>query len=107
MSTRSELLNRIGNSDTSPFLLCNLVARRARQLRNAQCTPSFSDLIDVALMEFLGGELKFEVNERGTQSGPDVKTARVLEGEERPSAATDSGPTHTGISGRAKALTVR
>lgn len=90
MSRRSELLNRL-DSDTSPFLLCNLVARRARQLRNAQSIPLFSDLIDDALMEFLGGQLKFGINGRGRQFAPDAKAARMLEGKESPSAATIQG----------------
>lgn len=62
MSSRAELLNRVNSSEASPFLLCNLLGRRARQLAIGQHAALTPELINVALRQFLEGSLKFEAN---------------------------------------------
>jgi DNA-directed RNA polymerase subunit K/omega len=62
MSSRAELINRVNGSEASPFLLCNLLGRRARQLATGQHAALIPELINVALREFLGGSLNYEAN---------------------------------------------
>jgi len=62
MSKRVELLNRVDGSEMSPFLLCNLLARRARQVANGQGVPVSSQLVNETLREFLEGKLEYELD---------------------------------------------
>lgn len=62
MSSRAELLNRVNSSEASPFLLCNLLGRRARQLAIGEHAALMPELINVALRQFLEGSLKYEAN---------------------------------------------
>lgn len=79
MSNRVELLTRVDSSETSPFLLCNLLARRARQLANGQRVALCPGLINVAVTEFLEGRLRYEVNGQRLQSAWDAPAAGALE----------------------------
>ena len=82
MSSRAYLLRRVDSSKMSPFLLCNLLARRAKQLANGQGGGLFSELISVAVTEFLEGRLSYEVNGQRLHStsvpGPTVSGRRFL-----------------------------
>ena len=95
MSNRFELLSRVDSSKTSPFLLCNLLAQRAKQLANGQ-GALFSGLINVALTEFLGGRLEFEVNGQRLHSSRDAHTGETVENEK------GSGPGATRGRGKGK-----
>jgi len=95
MSSRVELLSRVDSSKTSPFLLCNLLARRAKQLANGQ-RALFSGLINVALTEFLEGRLEFEVNGQRLHSSRDAHTGETVENEK------GSGPGATRGRGKGK-----
>jgi len=95
MSSRVELLSRVNSSKTSPFLLCNLLARRAKQLANGQ-RALFSGLINVALTEFLEGRLEFEVNGQRFHSSRDAHTGETAENEK------GSGPGATRGRGKGK-----
>jgi len=79
MANRIELLTRVYGSGMSPFLLCNLLARRAKQLANGQRVATWSGLINVAVTEFLEGRLLFEVNGQRLQPACDVQAAGPLE----------------------------
>ena len=81
MSSLAELLGRVESSKMSPLLLCNLLARRARQLANGQGGALFSELISVAVTEFLEGRLRYEVNGQRLQSACDAQAAGALENE--------------------------
>ena len=83
MSNRVELLTRVDSYKMSPFLLCNLLARRATQLANGQHGALFSRLINVAMTEFLEGRLVFEVNGQRVHSSRDAQTAETVENEKR------------------------
>jgi DNA-directed RNA polymerase subunit K/omega len=83
MSERVEVLSRVDSFKISPFLLCNLLARRAKQLANGQRVALFSGLINVALTEFLEGRLGFEVNGQRFHSSRDAHTGETLENEKR------------------------
>jgi len=96
MSSRVELLSRVNSSKTSPFLLCNLLARRAKQLANGQRVTLFSGLINVALTEFLEGRLEFEVNGQRSDSSRDAHTGETGENEK------GSGPGATRGRGKGK-----
>jgi DNA-directed RNA polymerase subunit K/omega len=65
MSKRVELLNRVDGSEMSPFLLCNLLARRARQLADGRHAVVSPELVNEVLREFLEGMLKYEVEGAG------------------------------------------
>jgi len=93
MSNSVELLTRVNRSQISPFLLCNLLARRARQLANGQHVALYSGLINVAVTEFLEGWLVFEVNGQRLHSSRDAQTAETVENEERsaPHATRERG----------------
>lgn len=95
MSSRVELLSRVDSSKTSPFLLCNLLARRTKQLANGQ-RALFSGLINVALTEFLEGRLEFEVNGQRLHSSRDAHTGETVENEK------GSGPGATRGRGKGK-----
>jgi DNA-directed RNA polymerase subunit K/omega len=95
MPNRVELLSRVNSSKTSPFLLCNLLARRAKQLANGQ-HALFSGLINVALTEFLEGRLDFEVNGQRLHSSCDAHTGEMVENEK------GSGPGATRGRGKGK-----
>lgn len=58
MGERVELLKRIASPDTNPFLLCNVLARRARQLANRDMGPLSAAVINAAFVELLGGRLQ-------------------------------------------------
>jgi DNA-directed RNA polymerase subunit K/omega len=96
MSNRVELLSRVDSSKTSPFILCNLLARRAKQLANGQHVALFSGLINVAVTEFLEGRLEFEVNGQRFHSSRDAHTGETVENEKR------SGPGATRGRGKGK-----
>jgi DNA-directed RNA polymerase subunit K/omega len=83
MPNRVALLSRVDSSKTSPFLLCNLLARRAKQLANAQHVALFSGLINVAVTEFLEGRLEFEVTGQGFPSSRDAHTGETVENRRR------------------------
>lgn len=68
MSERVKMLSRIDNSETSPFLLCNLLALRARQLATRQSAKVSPRLINAAFLQFLEGKLDYELNGRSTHS---------------------------------------
>jgi hypothetical protein len=95
MSNRVELLTRVDSYKMSPFLLCNLLARRAKQLAKGQ-GALFSGLINVALTEFLGGRLEFEVNGQRLHSSRDAHTGETVENEK------GSGPGATRGRGKGK-----
>jgi DNA-directed RNA polymerase subunit K/omega len=95
MPNRVGLLSRVNSSKTSPFLLCNLLARRAKQLAKGQ-GALFSGLINVALTEFLGGRLEFEVNGQRLHSSRDAHTGETVENEK------GSGPGATRGRGKGK-----
>jgi hypothetical protein len=69
MSKRVELLNRVDGSATSPFLICNLRAWRARQVANGRGVAVSSQLVNETLREFLEGKLEYELHGRGLHSG--------------------------------------
>jgi DNA-directed RNA polymerase subunit K/omega len=91
MSSRVELLSRVNSSKTSPFLLCNLLARRAKQLANGQRVATWSGLINVAATEFLEGRLLFEVNGQRVHSSRDARTAETVENEKGSGPGTTRG----------------
>jgi len=62
MSKRVELLNRVDGSAMSPFLLCNLLARRARQVASGRHASVPSELVNETLREFLEGKLEYELH---------------------------------------------
>lgn len=68
MSERVKMLSRIGNSETSPFLLCNLLGRRVRQLATGQSAEVSPKLINAVLVEFREGKLDYELNGRSIHS---------------------------------------
>jgi DNA-directed RNA polymerase subunit K/omega len=68
MSNRVELLSRVNVSETNPFLLCNLLARRARQLASGQGVTLCTELINQAAREFVEGTLRYEVNAQEPKS---------------------------------------
>jgi DNA-directed RNA polymerase subunit K/omega len=90
------MLTRVGGSEMSPFLICNLLARRVRQLANGQQVATSSGLINVAVAEFLEGRLPFEVNGQRVLSSRDTQTAETVENEER------SAPQATRVRGKGK-----
>ena len=96
MANRIELLTRVYGSGMSPFLLCNLLARRAKQLANGQRVATWSGLINVAVTEFLEGRLLFEVNGQSVHSSRDAQTAETVENEKR------SAPHATRVRGKGK-----
>jgi DNA-directed RNA polymerase subunit K/omega len=96
MSKRVELLYRVDRFEVSPFLLCNLLARRAKQLANGQQVATWSGLIYVAVTEFLEGRLLFEVNGQRVHSSRNAQTAETVENEER------SAPHATRVRGKGK-----
>jgi DNA-directed RNA polymerase subunit K/omega len=78
-----EMLTRVYGPGMSPFLICNLLARRVRQLANGQQVAEWSGLVNVAVTEFLEGRLLFEVNGQRVHSSRDAQTAETGENEER------------------------
>lgn len=85
MSKRVELLYRARRFEESPFLLCNLLARRAKQLANGQQVATWSGLINVAVTEFLEGRLKYEVDGRRPHSMSSSIAATAVNDERHPS----------------------
>ena len=57
---RIKLLRREEIRKANPFFLCNLIARRTRQLRNGYAGHNVSQAIDIALRGFVDGDLIFE-----------------------------------------------
>jgi DNA-directed RNA polymerase subunit K/omega len=96
MSNRVELLTRVNSPEISRFLVCNLLARRVRQLANGQRVALLSGLIKVAVTEFLEGRLLFEVNGQRVNSSRDARTAETVENEKR------SAPHATRVRGKGK-----
>lgn len=62
MSKRVELLNRVDGSAMSPFLICNLLARRVRQLVDGRHAVVSAELVNETLREFLEGKLEYELH---------------------------------------------
>jgi hypothetical protein len=85
MSSRVELLNRVDGSAMSPFLLCNLLARRTRQLASARHAVLFSELVNEVLREFFEGGLKYEPDGRRPHSTPSLVAPTAVENEQHPS----------------------
>jgi len=65
MSHRVDLLNRADPSSTSPFLLCNIVARRARQMATARSVSVSPELINLVFAEYFEGRIRCEVSGPG------------------------------------------
>ena len=61
MSTRVDQLNRIASNRPSPFLFCNIISMRTKQLAASYPTKRIPELIDMALGEYLEGNLEYEV----------------------------------------------
>jgi len=78
-----EMLTAVAGFEMSPLLICNLLARRVRQLANGQRVATWSGLIKVAMTEFLEGRLLFEVNGQRVNSSRDARTAETVENEKR------------------------
>ncbi len=55
-----ELLCREEIRKANPFFVCNVVALRAHQLFDGNREHSISEAINIALREFVAGDLKFE-----------------------------------------------
>jgi hypothetical protein len=82
ISSRIEMLYRIDYLEISPFLVCNFLARRSKQLRNEQHAMLSPRVINLALKEFLGGKLQIEVKGGGTHTALDSKAAWTAKREE-------------------------
>lgn len=65
MSKRVKLLNRTIQSKMNPFLLCNILARRTRQIAARRTVNLEPELINRVFEEFLEGELTIELGGRG------------------------------------------
>ena len=79
MPSRAELLIHVDSSKMSPFLLCNLLGRRARQLGDGWMATGTTERINEALRQFLNGELKYEFDGRRAQTVPSSIATRRYE----------------------------
>jgi DNA-directed RNA polymerase subunit K/omega len=80
MSKRVELLNRVDGSEMSPFLLCNLLARRTRQVANGRGVAVSSELVNETLREFLEGKLEYELDGQRLHSALSLIATQQLTG---------------------------
>ena len=98
---RVKLLGREEIRKANPFFLCNLVARRARQLRDGNVGHSVHQAINIALREFVDGELRFETinsnapatetNEQLVPAASAKEHVRLIEAHDEMSASADLG----------------
>jgi DNA-directed RNA polymerase subunit K/omega len=91
MSKRVELLNRVDGSALSPFLLCNLLARRARQLADGRHVVLSPELVDETLREFLEGKLKYEFEGRRRHPAPSSMVTATADHETHPGNGATPG----------------
>jgi DNA-directed RNA polymerase subunit K/omega len=80
---RIKLLGRKEIRKANPFFLCNLVARRAQQLLDGNVGHSVSQAINIALREFVDGELRVEIaNSNGSATATDARAVPAARAEE-------------------------
>lgn len=85
MSKRVELLNRVDGCALPPFLVCNLVGRRTRQLASGRGAGLSSQLVNETLREFLEGKLKYELDGREGHWVPGSMPTTAADDEKHPS----------------------
>jgi len=91
MSDRVDLLNRADHSSTSPFLLCNIVARRARQMATTRSVSVSPELINLVFAEYFEGRIRCEVSGPGPgRAFPGVNVVKRADRKHPVAAATAS-----------------
>ena len=77
-----KLLGREEIRKANPFFLCNLVARRALQLLNGYAGRSVPRAINIALREFVDGDLIVETtNSDAAATATDTQVVRAASAE--------------------------
>ena len=96
---RIKLLGREEVRKVNPYFLCNLIARRAQQLRDGNAWHSVSQAINIALREFVDGDLIFETttsnasataaDTRSVPAGSAERSVRLIETHDEALASAD------------------